>query len=95
MWLACKALKGMFPGEVAISFSTAEGQSLSLFVQEGAVRMRTGSIKDLNGVALEAFIEVALLEKDENFGLVALPATPIEGPAVAKVSRNLLTAQIG
>lgn len=93
-WLACTALKGMFPDELAILIPTAEGRKLSLFVSFDStwVRLLKGSVEDLNGEEVEAQIKVSVLESNDRFGLIQLPAQPMDGSRVTKVERQLLSA---
>lgn len=91
-WLSCKAMKGMLPDELAVLVSTAEGKTLSFFVSAGQVTLETGSADELDGDEVSARIRVEVLEKDDSFGLIALPGEPLEGPRVARVSSAQLTA---
>jgi len=90
--LSCRIAKGMFPDEVAVIVSTAEGTQLSLFISGKCVTLGSGhAVSGLSGEGVDGKIPVRLIDRDERFGLVSLPADPIEGSRVAKVSRNLLT----
>ena len=91
-WLTCRALKGMFPDELAVLVATAEGRSLSLFASSKFIRLKDRRLEDLDGEEVEAQMRVELLDQDDRFGLVQFPAQPLDGPRIAKVERQLLSA---
>jgi hypothetical protein len=82
LWLHCKAEKGMFDSEVAVTVE-AEGGPVSLFLPHESIQRR-GS---------EALISVRLLDANEAFGLIELPRTPVTGSNVVKVRQRQLSAK--
>lgn len=89
MWLLCRVAQGLFPDEFAVSVQ-AEGGVLSLFVPQRQVRLAGNA--PASGL-VDGRLRVDLLDEDDRFGLVALPASAIEGGRTAKVQRHLLLAQ--
>lgn len=92
IWLACKAVQGLLLDEVAVLVSTADGRRLSLFVAKDRVRFLKGNAPQ-SDLEVDAQIPVQLIDRNQSFGLVTLPAEPIEGSRVAKVSAALLATQ--
>jgi|GEM_PF-4611089 len=72
----------MFPNEVAISITTTEGSILSFFIPVELVRSVTGS--DDKAIAVE------IVDRNQEFGVVALPRRSFEGPNVARVPAGAL-----
>jgi hypothetical protein len=92
VWVACKIIEGMFPGEFGAVVTTADGDRLSLFVPERRIRFSKGTPSA--GKEIDGQLEVQMLDQDEEFGVVALPAHALEdGVKIARVKRNLLQAK--
>lgn len=77
MWLEVEIGDGMFPNERAVSFSTSDGESVSLFVPNSQV-------KD------PGRLRVRVLDSNERVGLVELPAQKLTGGSVVRVERGRL-----
>jgi hypothetical protein len=83
-WLTCDLADGMFSNEVTVCIRTADGP-VSLFAPREFVRDAQHGGPSL---------AVTVIDEDARFGLVRLPATPVDGPPVVRVERTaLLRAQ--
>ena len=79
MWLKVDLADGMFPHERAVSFQSADGHSVSLFVPDSSVEMTRGRMR------------VRVLDSNDRLGLVELPAQNMSGSSnVVRVELNSL-----
>ena len=79
-WLQCEVQPGMFDGELAISITTAEGATLSFFMPSDLVKK----------VEQHPAIPVAVLDRNGDVDVVALPRRSFEGPNGARVPARAL-----
>lgn len=82
-WLRCEVAPGMFEDEVAISVTTAEGNVLSFFIS-------SDSVQSFAGKPNETAITVEVVDRNADFGVVALPRQTFEGSNVARVPARSL-----
>jgi hypothetical protein len=80
-WLQCDVTRGMFENEVAICVTTIEGSVLSFFFSADAVKTFSGNEKG---------IPVEVVDRNSDFGVVALPTRSFEGANVARVPSDSL-----
>jgi hypothetical protein len=73
----------MFEDEVAICVTTAEGNVLSFFIP-------TDFVKSFGGKPEEKAIAVDVVDRNSQFGVVALPRRTFEGSTVARVPAHAL-----
>lgn len=81
--LRCDVSPGMFQNEVAVCITTAEGQILSFFVP-------TEFVRDFSAAPNEKAIAVGVVDRNAEFGVVALPRRAFEGSNVARVPTGAL-----
>ncbi len=82
MWLKCELTKGMLGDELAVEVETVEGKR-SLFTASNKVRHSAG--------ATVGQIQVSVLDRDSQYGLVMLPSGSLEDSSVVKVERRYLS----
>lgn len=81
--LRCEVSRGMFEDEVAICVTTMEGDVLSFF-------MPADFVKTFAERPEEKAIPVQVLERNGEWGFVALPRRSFEGPNAATVPARAL-----
>lgn len=69
-FIKCKAGKGMFPDEYAVSYELSSGRQDSLFVNGGCLKFDNGKP---NGVEVEALMKVQYFEVDDDGFFIELP----------------------
>ena len=88
-WLKCQIGEGQFSGEYAISGTTFDGESFSLFAPEQFV--------EVNGdVALgpvEGWIRVEVLAQEGELSLVSLPRPSLDNGLNITVQNSQLSAR--
>lgn len=75
-WLRCEVTPGMFPDELAIGVTTAEGKVVSFFLENDLVNNQE--------------IVVEVVARNGDYGVVALPHRTFEGSNVARVPMDAL-----
>lgn len=77
-WMKCKLDKGMFPGELGISFVDSSGNEVSLYASEKFVNKEQSAIL------------VTVLGKNDQYVRVRLPDQSFSGTTVVDVSLDSL-----
>ncbi len=88
-WLRCEVAPGIWSGEVAILCNTSEGITISFFAPEAEVKVsstRSGSDDQTS------LVRVSVLDSSDDYSLISLPSTPIEGKQTVKVRSDQLVA---
>ena len=88
-WLICEVAPGIWSGEVAIVFSTSEGTNFSFFAPEESVK---SSVTLSESEAHTSLVRVDVLESSDDYSLIFLPSTSIEGKQTVKVRSDQLVA---
>jgi hypothetical protein len=89
-WLRCKVTVGPFTNEYTVLGSTFEGKTFSLYAPANSVRL-TSSVSRPSTQS-DALIRVKVLDVNADFGLVTLPANPLDSSQTVKVRKNQLVA---
>ena len=85
-WLRCEVAPGMFENEVAICVRTLDGSVLSFFIPADLVT-------SVSGFPEQKAIRVEIVDRNGEYGVVALPRRTFEGSNVARVpARSLVFA---